>query len=198
MASEVIKKQDAFLINEMITVFSEGRRLQQTSFASIVTPEHPDISSILKERLEKETNLYVKVFCYRLLSKMPRSEMTPSAQKDIESDSIDLKISTLDYLIHNGVQIDEEVFSRLITDKHWEVRASAARVLGDISGENSLKQLVSLVKDESWWVRINAANSLGRKGESGFNILKKLNPEDDKFAYETAQSILRAKEQNDG
>lgn len=201
MASIVVKKIDAFLINEMISTFSKGRRLQQLSFAEILTHDHPDISNILKERLEKEnekeTDLYVKIFCYRLLSKMPKSDIILIALKDIEADSKDLKISVLDYLIHNKAQVTDEIIFKLVKDPDWEVRASVARVLGEIPGNKSLEQLRFLMRDEAWWVRINAANSLSKQGEKGFTLLEKLNPSEDKFAYEAAQNILRARQEKD-
>ena len=109
---------------------------------------------------------------------------------DLEIDSIDLKISILNYLAHTVDETKNEKIYFLASDSHWEVRAVAARALQNVAEEKSYFILKNMLSDLQWWVRVNAANSLLKKGEKGIEILKKQSRHTDKYAYETAQTIL--------
>jgi len=184
------------LINQMITVFSESRRLRQTSFAEIIAKGQPDIALIIQKRLEQESNLYVKLFCYRLLYRLPVSKIAACVKTDIKIDSVDLKIAVLHYLVHCQDKIKNELIYSLANDPNWEVRAVVAKALGTTDDRMQAANVLEvLLHDAEWWVRVNAANSLSELGKSGIDILKNQSLKQDKFAYETAQVVLAAREE---
>jgi HEAT repeat protein len=47
------------------------------------------------------------------------------------------------------------------------------------------------MNDKAWWVRINSANALANFGDEGITALESISLEEDKFAYETAQTVLK-------
>lgn len=197
-ATVVVRYSHPALINKMITFFSEGRHLRQTSFAEIIGKDNKDISAIIFERLENEGNLYVKLFCYRLLRYMPAATIAFCARRDLKSDSIDLKIAVLNYLVHCQDDTKKELIYPLITDSNWQVRSAVAKALGKIKDNTNLKLLTALLGDPAWWVRMNAATSLGKKGEAGLELLKIQLPHDDQFVYEVAQAVLISKDVKHG
>jgi len=87
------------------------------------------------------------------------------------------------------------------SDAEWEVRAQAARSLGQINGEDETpegrRRTVELLKklleenETSFWVRQAAAFSLWRKGELGRTALEEIQREGlDKFGVDAATQEL--------
>ncbi|MBA2648685.1 MAG: HEAT repeat domain-containing protein [Legionella sp.] len=189
-----IKYPSSFLINEIISIFSKGRRIQQNSFVSILSEQGNDISPFILNRIEKEENIYVKIFCYRILSKFPQAKTAACVETDVSSDNIDLKVTVIKYLAAHPNK--HELIYRLFTDPQWEVRAAVAKALGLIKNIDDIKILIKLSSDSEWWVRINAANALWEYGCEGINVLKNQSEGEDLFASETARYVLLTKEKN--
>lgn len=186
----IVRFGDATQINNMITTFSQGRRLQQSLLAKIITRGFRDLSPIIIERLHTEPNPYVKTFCYRLLCEFPQQTIAPIAKKDFNIEVVDLKIAIIRYFIHCRDSEKRELIYGLVTDIHWEVRAIIAKAIGTIPGDKSIQLLARLLCDPEWWVRLNAANALIEQGEKGMDVLYNQSPDKDRFAYETAQKVL--------
>jgi hypothetical protein len=177
-------------INKIIDVYAKGRRLQQSSFAEILTKEAPAIQTMIAERLSNELDPYVKIFCYHLLVKLPPTEVISSFALDIKSENLDLKIAVLNYLAHVKKNAQEEIRS-FLTNPHWQIRAAAAKLLGQLKDKKSLILLNTCLRDSEWWVRINAAQALSVMGDEGLLILREQDPSIDRYAYEEAQQILK-------
>lgn len=190
----IVRFGDAKQINNMITTFSQGRRLQQSLLAKIITRGFRDLSTIIIERLHIEPNPYVKTFCYRLLCEFPPQTIAPIAKKDFNIEVVDLKIAIIRYIIHCQDSEKNELIYSLAMDSHWEVRAIIAKAIGIIPGDKSIQLLAKLLCDPQWWVRVNAANALIEQGEKGIDVLHNQSPDKDRFAYETAQKVLITRE----
>ncbi|CAM4503354.1 MAG: hypothetical protein LEGION0403_FIIPPAGN_01862 [Legionella sp.] len=190
----IVQFGDAEQINNIITTFSQGRRLQQSLLAKMITRETRDLSPIIIERLHTEPNPYVKTFCYRLLCEYPQQTIAPIAKEDIKIDVVDLKIAIIRYYIHCQNNEKNELIYELAMNTHWEVRAVISKAIGTIPGDKSIQLLAKLLCDNEWWVRINAANALIEQGEKGIDVLNNQSPDKDRFAYETAQKVLITKE----
>lgn len=196
-AKVAVKFYNPLLINAMIDVFSQERRLRQNMFAEIIMREITDISPIIFDRLKIEKDPYVRTFCYRLLQEIPpKDQVIKSAKYDLNSESLDLKIATLNYISSADNPLKNDIIYPLSTDPNKEVRAVVAKALGNVDSKESLRLLEHMLNDSQWFVRVNAAHSLGKKGEQGIAVLKNQSPEKDRFAYETAQEVLMQLEQN--
>ncbi|MDR3503592.1 MAG: HEAT repeat domain-containing protein [Legionella sp.] len=190
----IVQFGDAEQINNTITTFSQGRRLQQSLLAKMITRGPRDLSPIIIERLHTESNPYVKTFCYRLLCEFPQQTIAPIAKKDFNIGVVDLKIAIIRYFLHCQESGKNELIYDLAMDTHWEVRAITAKSIGTIPGDKSIQLLAKLLCDPEWWVRVNAANALIEQGEKGLDVLHNQSPDKDRFAYETAQKVLITKE----
>lgn len=181
------------LINAMIDVFSDRRRIQQVICAEIIMQENNDISAILFARLVTEQDVYKKVFCYRLLLEVPSKDiMYPDVQQDLENKNIDLKIAALRYLAQLQTEFKAKLIQSLALDADWEVRAVVARLMGDFIDTKNVELLELMLTDKNFVVRVNAANSLLQEGDKGIAALLSQTPNRDKYAYEAAQQVLLA------
>lgn len=179
------------LVNAMLTFFSKVRRLQQSVFADIVARSNREIAPIIVRRLETEPDIWARIFCYRLLAKLPACTLSPPVQIDFETDNTDLKIAVLHFIKHHPEDDNSVIVYKACESPQWEVRASGAQIAGFIPGEKSLYWLARLITDSNWWVRINAARALAGLGKPGIAVLKSQSPENDRFAFETAETILK-------
>ncbi|MBL8152372.1 MAG: HEAT repeat domain-containing protein, partial [Blastocatellia bacterium] len=110
----------------------------------------------------------------------------------MNSDSIDLKARAIRAFAAVGIETGEELEAILLslTDKHWEVRAVAARALGQIGLEGAVPYLANSLMDEAWWVRHNAAHSLARLGQQGIDALREKLDSDDRFARDISKQVI--------
>lgn len=181
-------------LNALIDCFSKERYLQQSAFTEIITSEKYDFQKLettIIERIQKESNPYIKAFCYRILSKIPRSiNIISTIERDCDTDNKELKIAMLDYFTPSSDATIKNIIVDFINDSHWEVRAIACKKLGELGDESLISLLVSKLYDPEWWVRINAAEALAKLGANGVSELQNINPEHNKHAYDTAQIIL--------
>lgn len=179
------------MVNAMLTFFSKVRRLQQSVFADIVARSNREIAPIIVRRLETESDIWTRVFCYRLLARLPACTLEPPLQIDFETGNTDLKIAVLHFIKHHMEADNSAIVFKACDSSQWEVRASGAQIAGFIPGEKSLHFLTQLITDSNWWVRINAARALAGLGQPGITVLKHQSPEKDRFAFETAETILK-------
>jgi hypothetical protein len=179
------------IVNSMLDIFYETRRIQQSVFAKLLSKESTVINSMILDRLKEEPDMYMRIFCYRVLTELPpQTRVSYRAKYDLQLDSVDLKIAALNYIAHANNPLKVQLIFKYCDDPHWQIRAIVAKNLGYLDGETSLQILENLLRDNEWWVRMNAGNSLAQKGVKGLMILNSQSPKTDKFAYETAQAVL--------
>lgn len=195
-ASKIAAKyNNSLLINTLITTFSKGRRLQQSVYADLISNGNVNIAPVIEKRLETENDLYVKIYCYHLLFQLPpQDKMIPEVQDDIKINAKDLKIAILNYISRIENEEKNPILYAATQDSEWEVKAVAARLLGAVHSDDSLRLLEQMLDDLQWWVRINAAQSLSKQGPRGIAILESQSPERNKFAYDTAVKVLTQSE----
>ncbi|WP_106768141.1 HEAT repeat domain-containing protein [Paenibacillus faecalis] len=92
------------------------------------------------------------------------NRLVRSKQKDVRAEAVKL------YLSSNPVLKDETI-AQLMNDSEWEVRAAAAKALGQLHAARGIPLLRTALQDESWHVRNSSAESLSMLGEQGFEAL---------------------------
>ncbi len=182
--------------NALIDSLAQGRRIQQSLYAEILVSENIRENEILintfTERLTSEQDPYIRTFCYRILMLLTRTtKALKSTETDILSENLDLKIASLEYLSRFQDNTSRQSLCQFINDSKPEVRAVVAKLLGEVSDEKSIPLLEEKLHDSAWWVRINAAEALSKLGKKGILALQQQSAVVDKFAYETAQMVLR-------
>lgn len=78
-----------------------------------------------------------------------------------------------------------------LRDSAWQVRAQAARSLGRLGAAESRHELRRLLSDPHWWVRLRAGVALRNLGGPGDDVLRTVQEEDDPFAHDMSQYVLR-------
>lgn len=111
----------------------------------------------------------------------------------LDSQSVNLRTRALRALTMLGVESSQEVDAiiRALNDAAWEVRAVAARSIGDLQLLVGLSGLQQAVSDQAWWVRHNAAQALKKLGDAGEKALLQLMQSDDRFARETVIQVMQ-------
>ena len=85
---------------------------------------------------------------------------------------------------------DPDLLSVLLEDGHWNVRANAAKAVGDALLTELDHKLTPLLRDRVWWVRQSAALALGQLGRSSVAVLRPMLHDDDRFARNKAAEVL--------
>lgn len=179
------------LVDAIADCFSKTRHVQQSFYAELLPEDSKTLAPLFANTLSRSDSPYVKAFCYRALSVFLESfETIPSLEQDIHSENLELKLAALNYLAHTDSKKAEIELKAALKNPVWEVRAKAANLLGRLQIVSSAHLLETTLRDSEWWVRINSAEALLKLGEPGIKILKDQTPEKDRFAYETAQSVL--------
>ncbi|MFI4956573.1 MAG: HEAT repeat domain-containing protein [Gammaproteobacteria bacterium] len=204
----------AQLINEAINVFYKFRRLQKSVLSSIAENAPESSRIIVIERLLMEEDAYVKCFCYAIMMHFPPAEslsekltrivktlttqvlppfhiiqhLSEAIPRDLDSNVLDLKLAALKYAGHNPGYY--HFVPKYLNAPEWQLRAAAAKIVGNMHDVSESDALASLLRDKEWWVRIRAAQSLVSLGRTGIQILKSQSPNIDKYAYEAANQAL--------
>lgn len=178
------------IIDCIIDVFSQGRRLQQTLFSEALAYSNPHIEKFIFNKMQQETDPYKLVFCYRLLMKLNQATHTyTEALNHLGTDNLDLKISALRYSVKTNL-ISLSQLREFLDDYQWQVRVVAIQLLKEKQDVEAIPLLNDKLKDKEWWVRMNAALALAAMGESGIHVLKSQDPTIDRFAYEVSNYVL--------
>jgi len=74
-------------------------------------------------------------------------------------------------------------------DKEWEIRATAAKTLGNLADPDAIAALAKAARDREWWVRQNAVSSI-LTYPSREEILISIAETGDKYAYDSMQYTL--------
>ncbi len=106
------------------------------------------------------------------------------------SDDLEVRIAVARTLGEFPHPRSEAALMGLLGDAAWQVRAQSAAGLGATGAVRAAESLRSALNDKSWWVRLRAALSLRRLGPVGAEILRRVTPEEDRYAYEMARYIL--------
>lgn len=194
-AAEIVVEHNLIkLINEMITKFSKYRYLEQSLILDQLLSWKSNISSIVLNRLDHDENINIRIFCYRILTLYPQPKIISSIKLDLSTDSNDLKIAIIYYLIHCNDDKKNDLLYPLVNEQDSSVRAMLATALGSISTNKSIELLSLLLCDKAWKVSYNSACSLYEHGATGIEILKKQLISQNKLAHDMAFSVLTKKE----
>ena len=179
------------LLDDVIDAFAKNRRVQQALYTQILAHADVTLVPLIKNRLLREKNPYIRAFCYRTLTSLPDvKDEVNTVKDDLNSINIDLKLAALDYLHRHDPHSARDTCLNFLTNSPWEVRAKSAKLLGEMGSPSVATELEKCLHDEEWWVRINAAEALSHLGEEGILILKKQDPKVDRYAYDVAEQVL--------
>lgn len=191
-----IKLDSEKVTNEVITKIANERRLAQTIALKFFEQADKNIKNYVYNRLSTDPNPYIRATCYKILLRLPSDKSIIALEKDIEADNLELSLSAIKYLAYSQQQEAISILMKLLVNPKWEIRSTASKLLGELGATQAVSQLEKCLHDSVWWVRINTAEALKNLGEKGLQVLKSQNLEIDKFAYETANYVLKTIDKN--
>lgn len=194
-AKTIFKSPNSQLVNKVINVLANGRRLNQSFFIDVLEKisnhEKKILTTFFIQRIDVESNSYIKAFCYRMLIKLiPDEKILSNIKQDIANPNIDLSIAALTYLSRFKNPLAIQLIFENLNHKAWQIRARVIKLLEQMKIEAAVPFIEHKLNDLSFWVRINAANALAKMGQSGIESLKKQDVNKDRYAYEAAQKAL--------
>jgi hypothetical protein len=197
-AKIIFKYPTAKSVNALIDAISKNRHTAQSLFVEAFSIDDQNanqtLAHLFTHRLNDEKNPYIKAFCYRILMRLASPNEPPqSLENDRLSHTLELKLAAIRYLAYVLPQ-KRSTLRQCLDDPQLEVRAVAAKLLGELHDETAIPLLEARLGDPAWWVRMNSAQALAQIGEKGIKVLKKQSPTKDQFAFESAQYILIALE----
>lgn len=190
-AKLAIMHQSQDLMDKVLDTFAQGRRIQQSLCSQLFVSTNINIMPLIKNRLQREQDPYIKAFCYRILVEIPADLKQPEEKiEDIHSTNVDLALAALNYQAHQYPSSMRSLGVLLLKDERWEIRARAAKLLGESGDASVVSSLEDGLHDPNWWVRFNTAQALNALGKKGLAILKRQQKTIDPFAYDLAQQTL--------
>ena len=178
-------------MDKFIDIFSQQRRAQYDLLTEVLHASALKMMPFIEQRLNNEKNIYIRVFCYRMLRQLPKMELILSTlDTDIHSAIIDLRLAALAYIAYAQTNDYKFHLSNAINADAWEIRARAAKLIGYTKDTFFLATLSLHLSDAVWWVRFRSAEALGMMGAQGRAILSSQKIDVDKFAYEMSQQQL--------
>lgn len=183
------------LVEPLLARLVDAPPIQKSAVADALLAYGDDLTPVLRQRLE-EADEPDRLASYLILAAdVPdHADATPLVGRVAALTSHDhreVRIKAVKALA--GFPEDEAVgaLRSALADQHWAVRAQAARALGVRRARGSLGALRRALGDETWWVRLRAAISLRLLGPEGMQALRSVSAEDDPYAHDMAQYVLR-------
>jgi len=198
---------DPRCVKPVVIALSEANGWQLMQAANRLLGMHRDLTLPLMELLDsaggvRERRERIMMTVLDLITDFgteAQKYVNPSAGRQaalrlLESESVNLRTRAIRALTALGVETSQETegILRALRDKSWEVRAVAARAIGELQILAGLSGLQEAVSDKAWWVRHNAAHALKKLGNEGEIVLLQLLQSDDRFTRETVTQVLQS------
>jgi len=180
------------LVRETIRLLTKKPRRQSMIYSGMLGKGSVHLAELFFKEFSFCDDPDERIFCYKVLSELPAvGHILPEMITDVQSDQLDLKIAALTYLAHINDSAGNQIVKQALNNQDWEVRAIAAKLIGNMGNESHIDALALKLHDNEWWVRVHTAQALTKLGEKGLAVLRSQSPEIDEFAYEVSQYFLR-------
>ncbi len=108
-----------------------------------------------------------------------------------ESNSLDVRIASLNAIGRLNDLFAVKTILDALSHSEWQVRATACRIVGEMSLKGAAYRLIPLLKDSNFYVRRNAANALINLGKIGITATLAYLDVDDRYARDMiAQTLI--------
>ncbi|WP_162805786.1 HEAT repeat domain-containing protein [Sporosarcina sp. PTS2304] len=144
--------------------------------------------SLIKQAIE-ESDEYVKAILIKAAASGNYESLAETYIKYLESHTVGLRIACIRAL--SGLRNPDYEYDiiNMLHDKEWEVRAAAAKGLGDFGTYRSYEPLANATRDGEWWVRNNAAHALVSL-PGGKYYAQQLVGDEDRYSREAIAAVM--------
>lgn len=144
----------------------------------------------IEEIANEEKDQGIIAICLEVLSSKTSHNLLPLAAKHINSPNLACRLAAMKIFSSIPGQESKEYLTRCLFDGNEEIRAEAARGLGQILAISSIPELTLTLRDPIWFVRLQAAIALKAMGKEGREALYRQNPQQNVEASDIAKYIL--------
>lgn len=164
--------------------------------ADIVASSSLDPHSMYSELLQSDNVQHVIVALIGL-SACNAPGPLPVLEQLANSKQKEVRIKASKLLLQYSHLLSAERFSLLLAHPDWEIRAAAARTVGEHRLAFYMDALTPALSDDNWWVRHYGAKSFALFGLQGFQALcETASSSEDKMCRETAMDAIRDEMEN--
>ena len=118
-------------MDSLIDIFSQQRRAQYDLLTEVLNASALKVIPLITQRLNHEKNIYMRVFCYRMLRQLPKIDIDlANLESDINSKNIDLSLAALSYISYAQTHDYKDHLIKGLHSDFWEVRARVAKLIG--------------------------------------------------------------------
>lgn len=172
---------------------SDSKNIHLSFRAIIEIMEQFNGSEASKEALFKQTieesDDYFKAILIKAAVSGHYVALSANYVKYLKSDNIGLRIACIRALSDLKNAVYERDVIGMLDAQEWEVRAAAAKGLGNFGTIQSMEPLAKMTRDPEWWVRHNAASALIAIPE-GRNYAEQLAVDEDRYSREAIAAVM--------
>ncbi len=185
-----LKEKDT--VRELVSIFPFCREVHAWLISSILPFFGPDIYKFLKPLLKpnflpsRRLVLIIKVIS-NLHVRESIKDLAPIFE---ESENLDVKINALIAIGKLNDLMSVKIVLKALEDSHWQVRAVAATIIGNMAIKGAVYRLIPLLNDKNWFVRKNAATAVAKMGKLGVHTLLNYLNQEDPFARDMIVQVL--------
>lgn len=184
------------LLRQLLRADPPRRRALYDAILSFGRDAVPEVLRALEDTEREDTarQAVLLTLAGRIADRAEATELLPAVVRRADHEDRELRIQAMKALVSFP---DAQVIGLLrqgLDDPAWEVRAQAAKGLGQQGVVAARHELRSALSDGSWWVRLRAAVALRVLGLAGLRMLRAIDAEEDPYAHDMAVYVLRLEE----
>ncbi|WP_052487047.1 HEAT repeat domain-containing protein [Gordoniibacillus kamchatkensis] len=158
-------------LHSLLLLLTEYHPAAHQLIADTVASSSLDPAPLFAELLHNENNEALLAVALTGLSGRNCPETLGALDRLLMSGLKEIRIKAAKVLLQHSHLLPRERISELIRHPDWEIRAAAAKAVGEQQLGVYMEELVRCMADEEWWVRHYSAKSLSQLGPAGFEAL---------------------------
>lgn len=178
------------MINSLIDSTSAIKPLGYEQIMPVFQKLPDQSSTFLIKRLNDETDVYKRKFCYMALKYFTNNHVTERAYQDIYAANTVLALSVIDYLTVCPKEEALAILIDLLNDERDTIKIATLSALRQLGAHQYIQQIAELLNDLSYLVRLKAALTLLKLGKQGYTIIKSFSKKTEHPAYQEINRVL--------
>ncbi|MGG2200701.1 MULTISPECIES: HEAT repeat domain-containing protein [Paenibacillus] len=158
-------------LRRLMQLLTEHHPKAHQLIADTIASSSLDPAPLFAELLRSENNEVVLTVALISLSGRNDPHVFGALDRLIMSGHKEIRVKAAKMFLQYPHLLPLERIGELIRHPDWEIRAAAAKAVGEQQLDFYLEALTRSMADEEWWVRYYSARSLSKLGSAGFEAL---------------------------
>jgi len=164
-------------VNEILNVFSGDR------------------FKLYKKMIYHQSEYLVRLFL-KSMNRETASELIEDIAGIYKTGGKETRLACIIAIGASGNSSKNYILINALNDKEWEIRAMAAKTLGNLTDPDAITLLARAARDREWWVRQNAVSSI-LAYQDREEILVSIAETGDKYAFDSMQYTLEKSDETE-